>query len=197
MPLGLKIAHENLSIFLPTFRRPDAVYLKLDIFESELRQYAKSNLKYLRIKNRIRLAENIKIRLPVFTITPLLRAVIPKERSCRKELHRFRQGLHAMLDIRASNTRGKLRPKRCLVAAARLEEVYFFVDNVRPRSNRADEEVRIFDRGRIDPMKTKFLTSARQKPANSLPIRLFLRQDVSHAAERLQEKRFFLIFRRS
>src|SRR5439155_13991603 len=80
----------------------------------------------------------------------LLGAVVAPERPDRVQLLRLRLAVQAVLDVRAADRRGALRPQRERPAAAVRERVRLLLHDVRALARRSDDEVGVLDARRLD-----------------------------------------------
>ncbi len=186
--LGLKESDERLFVPLSGFRDADRIHLEFDILETELSDDAIRELHDLRIENRIVFAEHVEISLPEFAVSPLLRAVVAEDGSGRKEPYRFRKHSHAVLDVRARDAGSELRSERDAIAATGLERIDLLVDDIGPLLDRADEKVEVLDGRGIDSLKPVLRSGVPKTPPDTFPVGLFVRQDVTHAAKRLEKE---------
>ena len=81
---------------------------------------------------------------------PGLRRLVPEERAPVPEPHRLRALVHAVLDVRAADRSGALRPQRQRPPAHVLEREHLLLHDVRGLPHAAREQLGVLEHGRLE-----------------------------------------------
>ena len=97
-------------------------------------------------------ADRLDVELPELAVAAGLRAVVAEHRPGRRQLHRLRPGLHAVLDVGTDDARGGLRAQcpRLRLLRARREPEQLLLDDVGDLADPALEDRRLLEQRRLD-----------------------------------------------
>src|SRR3989344_5220482 len=104
----------------------------------------------------------------------------------------MRQNMHAVLNVRAYNSRGKLWAKRKLFTALRFERVHLFLYDIGTFSGGALIKRSSLNKRQVNAFKPVVFYDVFRFLENKSPIGLFRRQYVVHAFWSLQLLFFYL-----
>ena len=190
--LGLVLVEpggEPLDVRRPAVGVADRVEVEHAVPDAEPVGQRRVELDDLGVDRRVVGADRLDRELPVLAVPALLRAVVPPHRADRVELLRLRLAVQAVLEVGARDRRGRLRSQRERAAASVLERVRLLLDDVRALAGRADDQVGVLERGRVDPPVAVEGADRLHRRPRPLPERLLGREDVVRSAGRFERHR--------
>jgi hypothetical protein len=136
------VGRELLDVGGAADRVPDRVEEDREGGEAGGGVEARRELDDLRVDRRPRVADGLDTELPERSISTGLRPVVAEHLGGRRDLHRLRPGLEAMLDVGADDARGRLGPERppLAVLLARREQEELLLDDVGDLADAALED---------------------------------------------------------
>ena len=150
--VGAVVGRELLDVGGPAGRIADRVQPELQVRQPDVAVEAEGELDQLGVDRRPRVADRLDVELPELPVAPGLGPVVAEHRAGHRELHRLRQRLHPVLDVRPDDARGRLGAEgpglRFLVARGQPEEL--LLDDVGHLADAALEDGGLLEERRLD-----------------------------------------------
>jgi hypothetical protein len=130
----------------------------------------------------VQLTQHLDVPLVELAVAAGLRRFMPEDRSHRVELHRSRPDVHPMLDVRAHDACGELRPQRDVCAALVLKGVHLLVHDIGAFADATDKETGFLEDRRVNLLQAKERRHSMHLLGHMAPVGAVGRQDVLGAA---------------
>ena len=133
----------------------------------------------------------------MFAIAPFLRPFMTKHGTPVPQLHGLGQIQHAVLDVCAYHTSRAFRTDRHFLEIAVLKYIHFFFHNIGAATDGTNIQPRVFQKRRLHPAEIVKLRETLRVVQERVPILLFFRQNILHAAYGLKSFVFLFWFFRA
>ena len=150
--MAAEVRRQLLDVRRAAGRVADRVEVNLDPVQTGVAVEAQRELDDLGVDRRTRIADRLDVELPELPIPTGLRTVVAEHRAGHRQLHRLRQRLHAVLDVRPGDAGGRFRPERPRFGflRSRGEQEELLLDDVGDGSNAPFEDRSLLEERRLD-----------------------------------------------
>jgi hypothetical protein len=178
---------EELAVAQPRLGAAERAEPQADLLDPQLVEQRGEQRDGLGVDRRVVGADRLGAHLPELPEAAGLRALLAEEARQVPELHRLRQLVHAVLHVGARDRRGALGAQRDRAPTAVVEGVHLLLHDVGGLADAPREELRGFERRRLDAPVPGALEHALGGIRHALAPGLLLGQDVERAPRRLQD----------